>query len=200
MAEITALTAQKKNKNRVNLFLDGEYFCSLDAAAAVSARLKPGNETTEKELKEVVFRSECASALDRALKYLGIKPSSEYQIRQYLLEKGYDEETVEITSARLLELNYLDDKAVAAAYVRSSADRYGNGLMRFKLKEKGIKSDIIKEVLPSPDKEAEAAVSLAEKYLKNNPPDRKKLYSHLFNKGFSADSISEAVKLIKEEQ
>lgn len=200
MAIVTALLMQKKNKNRVNLFLDDEYFCSLDAAAAVSARIKVGDNADEAFLKEVIFKSEYASALDRALKYLGIKPSSKRKIKEYLIEKGYDEDVTQAVIERLLQLNYLNDNAVAAGYVKSCAGRYGNGILRLKLKERGIGSDIIAGVLPSGGEEAEAAKNLAVKYLDQNNPDKKKLYGYLFNKGFSSEAISEALRMIKEEK
>lgn len=37
---ITAIEAQKRNKDKVNLYLDGEFACSLTAESVVRARLK----------------------------------------------------------------------------------------------------------------------------------------------------------------
>ena len=39
---ITAIEAQKRNKDKVNLYLDGEFACSLTAESVVRARLKIG--------------------------------------------------------------------------------------------------------------------------------------------------------------
>ena len=40
---ITAIEAQKRNKDKVNLYLDGEFACSLTAESVVRARLKIGS-------------------------------------------------------------------------------------------------------------------------------------------------------------
>lgn len=49
---ITAIEAQKRNKDKVNLYLDGEFACSLTAESVVRARLKIGQELSEERLRE----------------------------------------------------------------------------------------------------------------------------------------------------
>ncbi|MCL2675871.1 MAG: RecX family transcriptional regulator [Firmicutes bacterium] len=198
MVTITALTVQKNNKNRANLFLDGEFFCGLDLTAAVGAGLKVGVEINEERLKEVVYESEYASALGRALKYLEIKACSERRIREYLVEKGHGGDVVEAAVARLLELGYLDDMAVATEYVKANGGKYGNGLLRLKLRERGIRSEVIAAVLPNGEDEAETARSVTENYLGSHPLDRQKLYNYLLSKGFSGETIAVALKMIRE--
>ena len=48
---ITAIEAQKRNKDKVNLYLDGEFACSLTAESVVRARLKIGQELSEEKLR-----------------------------------------------------------------------------------------------------------------------------------------------------
>ena len=40
MAVITEITAQKKKKDRCNIFVDGAFFCGLQAETVVKYRLK----------------------------------------------------------------------------------------------------------------------------------------------------------------
>ena len=51
MKKITALTAQKRNPNRVNIYIDGEYAFSL--ARIVAAWLRVGQELDEEKLKKL---------------------------------------------------------------------------------------------------------------------------------------------------
>ena len=58
MAVITKIEQQAKNKDRVNIFLDGEFKlgCSLDIA--ILNHLKEGVEVGEQKLEELVFENE----------------------------------------------------------------------------------------------------------------------------------------------
>ncbi len=194
MAIITAITPQK-NSSRVNLFLDGEFYCGLCVTTVATARLKVGKELDKQALTELIYNSELSSAFEKALKYLGYKSTSSLKMQQYLIGKGYDSEIAKITTKRLEEYKYIDDKAFAADYVKSSRGKYGNGLLSYKLKNLGISSNIISQVLP--EDEAPAAYMLAQKYLKTKKPNREKLYAHLYNKGFSSDSISATISKLQ---
>ena len=46
---ITAIEAQKRNKDKVNLYLDGEFACSLTAESVVRARLRSEERRVGKE-------------------------------------------------------------------------------------------------------------------------------------------------------
>ena len=67
---ITAIEAQKRNKDKVNLYLDGEFACSLTAESVVRARLKIGQELSEERLREILATSETELAFKKALDYI----------------------------------------------------------------------------------------------------------------------------------
>lgn len=51
MAVITEITAQKKKKDRCNIFVDGAFFCGLQAETVMKYRLKAGTAVAAEELE-----------------------------------------------------------------------------------------------------------------------------------------------------
>ena len=84
MATITDIKPQAKNKGRVNLYIDDRFYCGLEKLTALSCRLTVGDEIDPDRLSAAVAESECASAFEKAAKYLGLRPRTEREMRTYL--------------------------------------------------------------------------------------------------------------------
>ena len=102
MKKITALVAQEKNKKRVNVFLDGEFYCGMNLFTVMSNRLKVGDEVDEKKLSEISDEDNYSTALDLALNYISRAMHTKMQMIIYLKKKGFDGKTIArvITSSR----------------------------------------------------------------------------------------------------
>ena len=85
MPVITALEIQKRNKERVNVYLDGEYAFSLDIMAA--AQLHKGQPLDDEAVAGLQAQDEVARAVDRAVRFLTYRPRSVHEIRRNLAEK-----------------------------------------------------------------------------------------------------------------
>lgn len=200
MGKITDITRQKRNKSRVSIYIDGEFVCGLDAVTAVGARLSIGDEISEEELKRVVFTSEANSAFERAVGYLSLSPRSKKEIALYLKDKGYDGDVIEEVVDRLEKYRYTDDRAYAESYVKSKSKKYGHIRLKSELRQKGVASDIIDEVLSGDGDddeervdESDNAYEIAVKYLRSHAPDKQKLRRFLAARGFTWDAIGVAV-------
>ena len=143
MGKITDITKQKRNKTRVNIFIDGEFVCGLDEVAVASARFKIGDEISADEFKNLVKKSELNSAFERAVGYLGLAPRARKEISRYLKDKGYDGEVIDATLAKLDAYHYIDDYGYAQTYIKSKSKKYGAFRIAAELRQKGISSDII---------------------------------------------------------
>ena len=193
MKTITALTAQQKNKKRVNLFLDGEYFCSLDAFTVLSERLKVGVEVDEKRLAELSFKSEYSSALEKALGYISKSMHTKMQIITYLKGKDYSGKVIAAVIDKLTEYGYVDDEAFARNYFKDKSSAYGAHKIIFDLKTKGVDEKTARSVAEEFSDDAEPCKRVAEKYLKGKPldyPAKQKCYRYLASKGFDFDTIN----------
>ena len=136
MAVITKIEQQAKNKDRVNIFLDGEFKlgCSLDIA--ILNHLKEGVEVGEQKLEELVFENEKSLALNKAVGLLGKNLKTKKQMRTYLKDKGYSQKIVDYVLEKLAEYNYINDVNYATIYVRSVKHKYGKIKRRFRKRYK----------------------------------------------------------------
>ena len=194
MNEITSIV--KSGKDNYSIFLDGSFFCKLNAETIVKSGFKVGKMVSKEEIENAQAENEKLVALDKCLKLLSV-PKTKKQVKDYLYEKGYRTQTVNFCIEKLDEYNYLNDEAFANLYVKSYSFKKGKRLLEFELKSKGVSQEIINKVMENYERKDEDLINLAEKFIRNKPKDKKtaqKLTAHLFSKGFSLEEINPVVK------
>lgn len=199
MGRITAIEPQKNNKNRVNLYIDGEFYAGLDTFTAEKHRLKTGAEADAAKLAEVTFDSECASAFEKAMGKINARMRSEYEIRVYLAEKAYPEAVIESAVEKLKHYRYIDDAEFCRLWIGSRRARSGILKIRFELKTLGIEAEIIEEAFSGFPAQTEEAYRLAVKYRKSKEWDKRKAFAYLMQKGFESDTIKAALEAVEED-
>ncbi|GIV77842.1 MAG: regulatory protein RecX [Litorilinea sp.] len=185
---ITALRVQKRNRERVNVYLDGEYAFAVNILTA--ARLKRGQELAEEEVARLRQEGERDLAYQRAVRFLGYRPRSRQELIRYLREKGYEADVIESTVARLEAQGFLDDQAFARFWVedRGRFRPRSARALRQELREKGIEPSIIEQVLAGLDGEALAWAAVTQRLArwKGLPWEafEKKVMGYLARRGF----------------
>jgi regulatory protein len=195
MATITALTAQKRNKDRVNIFLDGEFAFGLAAVAALN--LRTGQELSGAEIDALKELDETEKAKKIALGLISRRPRSTVEIERHLRNKQVDDLVVEKVIDRLTAVELLDDAAFAAYWVeqRETFKPRSRLALRQELMQKGVSRTIIEAALGNVDENAaarRAAVKQARRWT-HLPEDeyRRKLGRYLQRLGFPYDIIRE---------
>jgi regulatory protein len=157
MGRITALKVQKRNQQRVSVYLDDRFAFGL--AAIEAARLKVGQVLSDEEIALLRERDAVERAVERALNLLAYRPRSRVEVCRRLREKGHEEETIERALDRLERAGLLDDLAFARYWVdnRFQFNPRGVVALRRELRQKGIEGVLIDEVLAEYDEEAAAA-------------------------------------------
>ena len=89
MSKITQLKLQTKNKERVNVHLDGEFFCGLQAETVIKHSLKVGDDIEQDELTLLQFESEKQMAFNKVLNLISKRQKTQKQIQTYLSDKYY---------------------------------------------------------------------------------------------------------------
>ncbi len=191
--KITALRVQKRNPQRVNVYLDGEFAFGL--ARIVAAWLRVGQELSEEKIAELLQADVQEQAYQRALRYLSYRPRSEAELRAYLTRRGVEPSTIEQILARLRELGLVDDAAFARAWVenRGTFRPRGRRALRAELRQKGIPSEVIERALAEVD-EVPLALRAGEKALRRYgalswPAFREKMGAYLARRGFAYETI-----------
>ena len=200
MKKITALMAQKRNPNRVNIYLDGEYAFSL--ARIVVAWLKVGQELDEEKIKRLQAEDARERAIQQALLFLSYRSRSESEIRQNLRKHDIPEEVIEQTLQRLRQDGLANDNQFAQAWVenRSTFRPRSRRMMAMELRQKGLAAEAVSSALKEVDDEALAYEAAQKKVSRLKDLEwmdfRKKLSEFLARRGFSYSVISPTVTRI----
>lgn len=200
MSIITKIEEQK-NKARVNIFVDGAFFCGLNKETALIFKLKENKEIDEERLKSAIFESEVRSAFDKCLDYLGRSMYSKKSLIDKLLLKGFSKEVIDKTIKKLEEYKYVDDELYAKQFVIHNSKK-SKKQIKDKLQQKGVDRQIIAMALDEnrDSDEFEICLLQAQKYAKNkqieSQKDLQKFYASLARKGFDFGTIKKAVKSV----
>ncbi len=192
---------QQKNKSRVNIFVDGTFFCGLNKETAVIFRLKEGKEVVEEKLKQAIFESEVKSAFEKGLDLISRQMQTKKVLTDKLINKGFSQEVITAATKKLEEYKYIDDELYAKQYIAQNTKRSKRNIKE-KLQLKGVSKEIIIKNLEENRCEDELEVCLyhAQKYAKNKKiseqKDIQKFYASLARKGFDFSTIKKAVKAV----
>src|SRR3990172_3304686 len=189
MPKITALVVQKRNPNRVNIYLDGEYAFGL--ALIVAAWLKVGLELDEEKIKRLQVEDARERAIQQAMLFLSYRPRSESEIRQNLRKHEYSDEVIDRTLERLRQDGLANDDQFARAWVenRSTFRPRSRRLMAMELRLKGLDQEAVSSAVETVD-DAALAYEAAQKRVPRFKDlewieFRKKLSGFLTRRGFS---------------
>lgn len=196
MPVITSIK-QQKNKNRVNVYLDGEFGFGIDLDNFVLLHLKVDQELTDKEVEEIVKKAEFQKTLDKILRFATVRPRSKKEILDYFRRKKVHSSLHGSFFEKLKHFELLDDEKFAKWWVeqRQEFRPKPKRILNQELRIKGIKQETIDEVLGAEkvDEEKMARGLLEKKAYKwkNLPPReaRLKKSQYLAGKGFGWDII-----------
>lgn len=203
MGKITEISVQKNNKNRCNIFIDGDFFIGVPTILVYSNSLKVGQEIDKNVLLELSEQKDRVESFDKALNYISKNLKTKKQLKEYLVKKGYSENTVRYCIDKLKEYNLIDDENYARRYIESCKSSQGKNLLSYKLMMKGLKKQDIEKVYEELEIDSkECAKQLAEKRLKNKEITKEllsKTYKYLIGKGFSYEDANYAISAFREE-
>lgn len=191
--QITKLEVQKKNKNRINLYLDGEFYCGLSLETAMKNHLKENQTITEEGIKYLITQTEKENALSRAVGYISKSQKTKKQVLEYLQKKGYDEDTSLYVLSKLEEYHFVDDEIFAKNYIKYKNKTNGSKKIKMELKQKGIDDDLVNSAIENYAHDRDGIEDVAQKYLKNKERDiktKQKAYRHLLSRGYSYEDIT----------
>ena len=202
--KITALKQQKRNHQRVNVYLDGSFAFGL--TRIVAAWLQVGQELTEDKIAQLKAEDGREVAYQRALNLLNYRPRTSEEIRKKLLEKDFEQADIEHVLERLQRSKLVDDTAFAHAWVenRSELRPRGKRALAYELRQRGVEPSIIEKAVESVDEEDLAYRAAQKRARRLNNLEfndfQKKLYSHLSQRGFGYDVASRVIERVWEQE
>lgn len=212
--KITAISAQQKDKNRVNIMVDGAYRFSLDVFQYADLGIRVGKEYTDQELNDLETESQFGKLYARALEYCLMRPHSSKEMRDYLYRKtratkvrsrktgevidrpGVSQSLTERVYDRLVEKKYIDDDKFARYWVENRNMKKGvsKRKLQAELQSKGVDRAIIESQLDQTERtDGDELQKIIEKKRRRYPDDQK-FMQYLARQGFSYDDIKAALE------
>lgn len=221
--KITAISAQRSSKNRVNISVDGAYRLSLDVYQVADLGIKVGSEFSEQELAALETESQFGKLYARALEYTMMRPHSAKEVRDYLWRKtrtikklkkpsdrqkakgDFESKVIEIPGvsqpiadrvfARLVEKGYIDDNKFARYWVENRNQTKGTSRRKLtnELRVKGVDPAIIESALAETARSDEDELKKIIAKKQNKYSDQQKFIQYLARQGFSFDDIKSAL-------
>lgn len=198
--KITSLKVQKRNRERVNVYLDGEF--SFGLSRIVAAWLQVGHELDDEKIEALQAEDEQEVAYQRGLNFISFRDRSENEIRKYLLDKDTPPATIEHVVERLQRSGLLNDQRFAKRWVenRSEYRPRGRRALAYELRRKGISKEAIDSAVALIDEDAlayEAARKQSRKYRNLEWPEyRKKMVGFLARRGFNYEISASAAERV----
>lgn len=203
------ITAKSGRKDKIHIYIDGEYLLTVDEIFWFSCGLVSGDEINEEELTAFEEAAGSRRAFNSALNSLDYRDHSEKEIRAKLLRK-HDANYVDEAVEKLIELDLVNDERYAENYARELFERKKFGKMRIKseLRAKGISADIanaaVEELFEEeePDNVQRIVDIIGKRYYNrmNDEVGRKKVFSALQRMGYSFSDIREAMSEFSDDE
>lgn len=208
--KVTKLVSQKRDPDRVNMYVDEEFFCGISLDGIAKFNIYLGKELEENDLEEILFEELKNRFFQRAINYISRAIKTEVQLKRYLKELSFKkkgkwftdiskeslEEIINDTAERLKEYNYLNDEVFAEEFLQSRMKNKprGKAVLLSELISKGVNAELAKEKIEEivEDEYAMLKRVYEKKYgsEKMSIRDSKKI-DFLRRKGFSWDLINE---------
>ncbi|MDD2578169.1 MAG: RecX family transcriptional regulator [Candidatus Dojkabacteria bacterium] len=208
--KVTKLVSQKRDPDRVNMYIDEEFFCGISLDGIAKFNIYLGKELEESDLEEILFEELKNRFFQRAINYISRAIKTEVQLKRYLRELSFKkkgkwftdvskeslEEIINDTAERLKEYNYLNDEVFAEEFLQSRMKNRprGKSVLLSELISKGVNAELAKEKVEElvEDEYVMLKRIYEKKYGNENMSiqDSKKI-DFLRRKGFSWDLINE---------
>ena len=201
---ITDIAVQKKDNNRLSVFLNKHFAFGISFDTYENFLLKRDSILSREKVDEILLFEKLQKAKTSAMKYIGVKARSEFELRKKLRTQEHEPEIINKVVEDFKDRKYIDDRDFAEMYARDFVKFKKDGTFKLKksLMQKGIKSEVIDEVVEcyvSTEDQFEKALKLSKRkfdFLGNKENKKEKIYRFLLQKGFDGSVVSRVLSKI----
>ena len=178
-------------------YVDDECLGIMEAEVLARHNLKTVQQLDKQFFDDLIVENGDYACFNRSLSLLAKVMKTEKQLREYLSEKKYPKSCIDKAVDKLKDYGYINDQAFCENYVNLSGESKSKRKIKFELLQKGVKNELIDQVLEklSDENERQVCLKFAQKFMKNREIDvntKQKFYNHLASKGFNFSDISQA--------
>jgi regulatory protein len=199
---ITKIEIQRRNKDRVNIYMNDEFAFACDAELVYIHNITKGRSMEKEHLEDIISEDNYIKAKNSALHFLERSFKSSKQVMDKLIAKEFDIKTIDRVIEFLKQYGFVDDERFVELYIKEKVKSVGKNKIKFTLLKKGLPEELIKEELNkiTSEQQLEIALQLAEKkirILSKSENDTKKLYKktsdYLVRSGYDFQVINEVL-------
>lgn len=200
--KITKIEQAKRRKNRINVFIDGEYSFACMKSCIVDYDLYSGKSFTATQLDELKRKTAVSDAREYLFGIISRKPYSESEIRRKLKLRKTPEEYIEGLISQMKELGLLNDTRMRADYADylSGQGKFSKNEIILKMKQKMLYDENDPVLMRKLREHDDSAVirNLMEKRIRKENDPRKNI-EYFMRKGFRYEDVSEVIKEFRKE-
>lgn len=198
MSKITDIRQQVKRQDRYSIYVDGKYIFSFSEGELLNLSLKIGQEFSNDELKELQKTAVEDKAYTRALDLLSRRPRSEWELREYLKRKDYEEPVIEKTLNRLSKAGYVDDAKFAESWIRNRRllKSTSKRKLQLELRQKRLSDEVINTALLGDETDDQQVLRdlVAKKRHQTRYQDEQKLIAYLLRQGYNYQDVKTVLR------
>ena len=197
---IKEIKTQVRHPDRRTIIFDDGTFIGISEEVLLSNPVHPGDKLTPTKLKELTNSEQKQKLRDSALNLLSFRMRSRSELKQRLLEKGYDIQDIEPLLEEFDAKNILNDSEFALAFSRDKIRSKGIGpsILRVELSNHHLSQNLVEDTINRMYTEFPIDTLLGnhlkkKKILRNSQlqeREKNRIVNFLKRKGFSWDDIS----------
>lgn len=204
MGKITDLQKGVRNKDRINVFMDGEFVFAVYIDTVLANHMKIGGELSCEEKERILCEDGEKYVLACAMKFFSYRMRTEKELRDKLSGKGISQNSIERAIKKMKELGYLNDREFASLYAQELLQKYGQRVAVQKLMQKGVPRGIAEEAAKDTGQEEgviDGYITRLKQKHRNEAAGKakQKIIRALMAKGFEYEEIKRAFQRYEEE-
>ncbi len=201
MAKVTNIKQQQKRADRFAIYIDSKYVASLGESELLNSGLSVGDELSPDQVKSLKGRAVVDKALDATMRFVAIRPRSQWEVESYLKRKRVDETTTEAILNKLSMSGFINDEQFARSWVnnRRLLKPMSRRKLTQELRQKRVPNVVIDKIMA--EDEATDISTLHQLIAKKRGQykDDLKFMQYLARQGYSYGDVKEALQKFEEE-
>lgn len=201
---ITAIEAQKKNQERVSIFLNGEFAFGIDQDVLVRFGLARGDVLSEEKIVEILRADQEKVAKNKAFRLLAVRARSRSELAERLRQADFAAPVIESVLADLERVQLINDPEFAMSFARSQVVTRpcGEFMLRQELIRKGVAANLIDAAIAEayreqPQRLLAQQLAQKKKHQSKNLSEvkaKKRVWDLLGRRGFGWELIQEIME------
>ncbi len=207
---ITKIEIQKKNKDRVNIYINEEYAFACDATLIYIHNITKGVVMEKDRLQDIIHEDNYIKGKNYALHFLERSFKSSKQVVDKLIAKEFDSKSIDRVMEFLRQYDFVNDKRFVELFIKEKIKTSGKNKIKYTLMRKSLPKELINEALSkiTSEQQLKTALLLGEKRmctLAKSEKDSKKLYKktadYLLRSGYDYGIVNEVLdKITKDDK